>query len=218
MVEIVAELGEVARPFHSFLLDHEGEGQLGIAVFSGMKVQHPADKGPFQPCAGPHHGEEAAAGNLDPPLEVDQTQLFRQVPVGQRIEIKGFDFPPTPHHKVPFLIKSRRDVVEGKVGQAKQDAVGLLFEAAGLLLQFGDPLSNAAHFPDGLVADFFTGPAGLAYLAVDLVAVRPEIVPLGHRRPPLGVQLQQFGERVLFTARLQGFPHRVGVAAYKFNG
>ena len=181
-----------------------------------MKVQHPADKGAFQPCPGSHHRVKAAAGNFDPPLEVNKTQSLRYVPVRQRLEVKSLDFPPGPHNKVPFLVKSRGYVVEGKVGQTEQDPVGLLFEGAGLLLQLGDLLSHAAHFLYGLVADFLSGPARLPHFAVDLIPVRPEIIPLGHRRPPLGVQLQKAGQGVLFTARLQGLPHKVRVSAYKF--
>ena len=100
MVQKFAELGQIAGAFHYFPLDDGREHYLGVAVFLSVQVQHPGDQSTFQLGTRPEHDVEPAAGNLDTPLEVDETQSLAQIPVGQWGEIEGGHVPPLAYQHV----------------------------------------------------------------------------------------------------------------------
>ena len=86
VVEVIGELGQLAGADHALPLDHEGRVDLLIAVLAGVQVEHEGDEGPLQPGAQPLEDVEAGAGELDAALEIDDAQVFAQLPVGGRRE------------------------------------------------------------------------------------------------------------------------------------
>ena len=51
VVQVVAELGQVAGAHQGLAPDHVGRQDFGIAVAAGVQVQHEADERPLQPRA-----------------------------------------------------------------------------------------------------------------------------------------------------------------------
>jgi hypothetical protein len=89
-------------------------------VLSGVDIQHESNQGSLEPGAGSFQHVEAAAGYLDAAFEVDNTQFFPEVPVGQRLKVKGFRFSPGADFHVIVIIHPDGDIRLGRIGHVQQ--------------------------------------------------------------------------------------------------
>ncbi len=87
-VQVVAELGQVAGADHAVGAHHEGRIDLFVAVLAHVHVDKPVGQRALQAGAGALQQVEAAAGELDAPLEVDDAQRLAQFPVRLGREVK----------------------------------------------------------------------------------------------------------------------------------
>ncbi len=81
VVEVVAELRELARVPHRLFLDHRRQVHLRVAVLVDVQLEHEGDQRALQPRAGALEHVEAAAGQLRPALEVDDVERLAQLVV-----------------------------------------------------------------------------------------------------------------------------------------
>ena len=217
MVQVIGELGQVPRPFHYLPPYQDRQHQLGIAVFPGVQVQHPGDGCPLQlgPVAG--HGIEPAAGQLDPPLKVDNPQFLGQIPMGFGRKLRGMGFAPLPYNYVRFLAQSRRYVGTGQVWQLHQDGMDALFQGMGFLFQGVDLLADLPHFLDDRRRSVLTGGAQLPDFPAYLVAPGAQFIPPAAGLPALGVQLQQLLQGLILSPGSQRLADEFRVSSYQFN-
>ncbi len=173
---------------HALLSDHEGWVNLGVAVLFDVQVQHPGDEGPLE--SGPHPFEhvEAGAGELHPPLEVNDVQGRAQVPVGQRLKVELFGLAPGAHHHVFALVAAHGHALVGHVGHLEHGLVQLLFHLAHLVVQLFDALADLPHLLDEGLTPVTV--LHLPDLFGDRVAPGPQGLHLGEQFPPLLVQAQ----------------------------
>ena len=118
MVKVVRELGQVPGAFHDLPTHQDREQHLGVAVLGGVEVQHPGDEGPLQLGAGAGKNIEAAAGELHSPLEVYNSQLLAQLPMGPGWEGQSHRLSPISRHHIALFVQTRRHVGSGQVGQS----------------------------------------------------------------------------------------------------
>ena len=81
VVEVVAELRQLAGVPHRLFLHHRRQVHLRVAVLVDVQLQHEGDQRPLQPRARALQHVEAAAGQLHAALEVDDAQRLAQLPV-----------------------------------------------------------------------------------------------------------------------------------------
>ena len=117
MVEVIAELGQVAAADHHLFFDHVGKVDFLVAVLFYMELDHPINKGPLESCAFALQDVEAGAGYLDATIEVQDTEALSQVPVGQWIKIELSRLAPGADHQVAGVVFAHGDIVGGKVGE-----------------------------------------------------------------------------------------------------
>src|SRR5207249_416375 len=76
VIEVLAELRQVARAEEVLLAHHEGRIDLGVAVLTGMDIEHEVDEGALKAGATALEDVGAGAGNLYAALEIDDAQLL----------------------------------------------------------------------------------------------------------------------------------------------
>ena len=85
LVQVVGELGQLARAEDRLGLDHEGQVAFLVAL-AAVQVQHERDQGALQLRAGAVQHIESRAGDLGAALEVDDAKRRSQIPVWLRRE------------------------------------------------------------------------------------------------------------------------------------
>ncbi len=220
VVEVVAELGQVACAHQHFRLDHVRRVDLGVAVLRRVQVEHPGDQRPLQPRARAFEHVEARAAELDPPLEVDDVQRSPQVPMRQRLEVERSQRPFLAHHHVLALVPTHRHAGMRQVGDAQHGVPEVDLHPAQLLIQAGDLLPDLRHARlERLPLRALPCPHQLADLLRAGVALGPQRLHLGQDRPPALVQRQRLGHRRVFGPQadhggqhlLPVFPHELYV-------
>ena len=93
-----------------------------------------------------------------------------------------------------------------------------LSASSALGVQLVHPAAQRAHLLDDLRRRGLSGGAGVADLAVYLVAPVANLVGFRPVAAPCRVQFQYPGHCVGFSAGFHGLADGVGVAAYLFNG
>src|SRR6185369_18012972 len=80
--QIFFEFRELARGGHAFAINHEGRQYLHVPVRTGVQVEHEIDQGSLQPCPCTTVKGKTCAGQLGAALEIKDSQLLTDLPVG----------------------------------------------------------------------------------------------------------------------------------------
>ena len=89
VVQVLAELRQVARADEALAPHHVRRVDLDVAVLLRVQVEHVRDERALQPRAPALEHVEARARDLHAALEVDDAELRAEVPVRLRLEVEG---------------------------------------------------------------------------------------------------------------------------------
>src|SRR5581483_11501126 len=79
--EVLRELGELAGAEERPRVDHVRRKDFGIAVLAGVEVEHEVGEGAFEASARSVMQYESRSGDLCGTAEVEDTELFAELPV-----------------------------------------------------------------------------------------------------------------------------------------
>jgi len=162
-------------------------------VLKDVQIQHEVEDGPLQHGAQPLVYGKSGAGDLGPPLEIQDAQGFADIPV--RLGRKGKDrpFPPGPDHRVVLRRGAVLHRFVGDVGDDHDQAVEILLHLLQFLVQGLDTGGNLPHagnqfrgvlllllFLPDLLGDGITVVAKFFHLLKDVPAARVQIEKRGH--------------------------------------
>src|SRR5216117_3144678 len=136
-VGLLLELRDVARPLHRLALYQERWLHLDVAVLAGVQVEHEVDQGAYELRPGAHEDREPQPRDLRAAREVEQPQLFADLPV--RLAALRSRLTPCPHDLVVRRIAARH-VRQGQVGDVEQLLVERLLDTLQLRLERVDRL------------------------------------------------------------------------------
>jgi len=143
-VDDIPELGELSRPDHALLFDHEGRVQLRPPM-GEVIVEHPVGQSALQAGARPGQDVEARPGLLDAALEIDDAQRRAKVPVGLRLKVEFRQRAVRGMRDVVRVAHANRHGLMGQVGQPQHHVVQLGVDGAHLLIQPGGAAAQAAQ-------------------------------------------------------------------------
>ena len=126
-----------------------------------MHIQHQVDQGPAQQGAVPPEGDESPAGDLPPPLQVQQAQALADFPVGFDLEVRLLDLAAGPDHHVALLPTALRHAGMRHVREHHEELIqlGTEFLIPGFQLFYppGNILHALKEFGCILAGPFFHG-------------------------------------------------------------
>ncbi|HMS58386.1 MAG TPA: hypothetical protein PKA49_05985 [Tepidiformaceae bacterium] len=146
-VEVFAELGKLPGGVERLFGEHVGQVVLGEAG-ARMFVEHELDQGALKPRDAAAQHEEAAAGHLDPALEVDSGEDIAEFPVraGRERELRflahGFD------HDIRQLVEAGRHARVEHVRDFEQLLVQFFLDSLKQAVQPVDLVAHKAHLGD----------------------------------------------------------------------
>ncbi len=152
----------------------------------GVQIEKEVDQGSRQARAEPLEQGEAGPGEPGRGLEVENTESFPDLPVGQGREGKFRDRAPAPDFHVVPLVVPLGHVVVAEIGDGQDDLLQLFLDPGQGRVQLFDPLGHGAHLGDerfgaGRLAGLLEGGDG----AGNGVALVLERLDLGeHGQPP----------------------------------
>jgi hypothetical protein len=123
-------------------IDQIGHIDLGIAVFSGVDIEHELDQRPLQPRQGAGEGDEARARHLGRAIEVHPAVARPEIDVIPRLEIELRRRPPTPFLAVIGGVAPLGDIGGRQIGQAQTDVGQLVLDCAQARLGGLEPLTQ----------------------------------------------------------------------------
>ncbi len=140
------KFGQIARAQHRRCAHEERRIDFCIAVFARVYIQKPVDQCPLQPGRGAFQHVKAAARDFDPPLEVNDVQLFGQVPVGFGGKVEDGRRAPLLHHLIARLVLGHRHIRLRGVGDAQHRILKVRIDYAQFCVQPVDFVADTAHF------------------------------------------------------------------------
>ena len=106
----------------------------------------------------------------------------------------------------------------GQVGKGQHESAELVPQHLGLLIQGVGLVADLPHLGPHLFRGFLSLGACLPDLLADPVPFGVQVVALGDGGADLGVQLQDFSDRVFFAPCLKRAAHLIWVFSYVFDG
>jgi hypothetical protein len=148
----LAELWQVAGAEEGTGVDQAGGKDFDVVVLAGVEVEHEVGQGALEACAGAELQDEAGARDLGGALEIEDAELFADLPVRLGREVEGGDFAPGLLADVVVLGGAGGDGVVGKVGEGLEEfaetEVGIGrtgFELVSFFLEEGGLCSNESN-------------------------------------------------------------------------
>jgi hypothetical protein len=214
VIEIVAKLGKVAGTLHNIPPDHGGELGFRVTVLASVEVQHEVDQRPFKPSALAHEDEEAGAGELCAPGQVNDAQALPQLPVGLGNKVEGGHVAQGANHDIVLFTLAVGHVRLRDVGQFEKQGAKLGLDLIVLLVEVGNLLAHLSHL--GYKGRSIAGHS--AYGPAGLVAMGAKPVRLGLKAPAFLVQGENVVDGRFLASPLQGGGDEFRVFADKLKG
>ena len=172
----------------------------------------------FQTCAVTVQCVETAAGELDPPLEVDDSEILGQIPVWLRFKFKGGRLAPVAQYHVAGLVHSFGRADMRQVGQSEHGVVDPGVQIAHQVFQLIDAAPHVSHLGHDIFIRLAALRPRLANFAGHRVAAGAKFVAVGDRHTPLGVHGQDLVQAILVLgAPDQGSANGIGITADLFE-
>jgi len=89
VVEVVFELRKLTGTDQHIALDDEGDVELRETVLARVHIQEPEDQGALKACTQSLEDVEPAPREIDATFEVDDVQLWTEVPVWDGFDALG---------------------------------------------------------------------------------------------------------------------------------
>ncbi len=86
---VFGELRELAGPEEGTRVDHEGREDFGVSVLAGVEIEHEVGEGALEARSGAVVDDETGAGDFSGPVEVEDVEVFAEIPVRFRGEVEG---------------------------------------------------------------------------------------------------------------------------------
>ena len=148
--KVVSELGEISCAEQRLGVYERRGKHFDVAVLAGMEVEHELGEGAFEAGAGAEVDDEARAGDLGSALEVEDAELFAELPVGLGGERKLARLTPGLDDLIVVLGSPSGDVVGGEIGERLEECAELCVElGSGRFKQVGTGLQSRGLLADG---------------------------------------------------------------------
>src|SRR5207247_8138029 len=144
LVRVVGELGDLARALHRRALHDERWLYLHVAVLPGVQVEHKVDEGAHELRSGAHKDREPRPRYLRAAREVEQPQLFADLPVW--LAALRSRLTPCPHDLVVRRVAVRH-VRQRQVRDVEQLLVARLLDTLTIRFAPVDTLAQGAALP-----------------------------------------------------------------------
>ena len=218
--EIVGELGQLAGALEGRGVDDRRRQDFGVTVLAGVEIEHIARQRAFESRTGAPQDGEAAAGDGDGALEVDDPEGRTEIPVSLGLEVEVRWCSPPALLAIGRFIAAVRHVVGGEIGKAEFEGGELLLEDPGPLLERRDLVADGGH--GGFLRLRFAR-ACRRERARRSPSTRRCVCALSSSTwtrsvTPLGIDLEQPVQRCFGVAHLEHASHAVGIGSVELSG
>ena len=215
--EVLFELGQLAGAGEGVLVSQGGDPELGGAAVQ-VDVEHVVDEGALEAGTLALQHREAAVGQLDAALEVDDAQLGAEVPVRLEVEVELAGGAPAADLGVVIFAGAHRGLLGAHVGHAHGQGLELGVDFGLLCVELGDLVAHQAH---GLLLGLCLLLLAGLHPGTDLlgggIALGLEGLDLADDLAALGVCVEEDVDVPLVVAVLAVFRDLLGVFADKAN-
>src|SRR5579883_576454 len=143
--EVGGELRQLAGPAHGLGVDERGRKDLGVAVATGVEIEHEVGEGALEAGAGAAIDGEARAGDLGRGGEVEHAQALAQFDVIARGEVEGARRAPAADLDVVLRGAAGGHAGVRQVGDRQEQRLKVGFELALAGFERGDLLVEPAR-------------------------------------------------------------------------
>ncbi len=144
--QIFLELGQLSRPRHRIPVHQKRREYFLVAALARVKVQHKINKGSLQQCPRATVKREPRSRQFRCSGEVQDPQLFSDLPMVFREKVEFGDFAPAPYLSVVFGPRAYRHGLMGQIGDSEYKILESLFDAGQGRLGILEVPRDLLHF------------------------------------------------------------------------
>ena len=158
LVHILGKFRQLAGALHACTVNDERREEFGITMLSGVYIQEEVDNGTLQ--TGAHATIEyiTCTADLNATFEIQNAQVFTDIPVSLRFKIKFGRFAPGADNRIAAIIFAYGNIFSRNVRNSQQNAFDFFFNLFQFLVicsNFIAESTNCSHLLSSILTGFF---------------------------------------------------------------
>ncbi len=214
--EILGEFRELSCSGHTLLVHHEGREDFRVSVCARVEVEHEVDEGPFELGAEPAIKREPRSCDLRAPREIENIEVFPDLPVGFRDEVEDGFFAPGPHDGIVFRTCAVGHRFMGNIRDDHHHVAERVLRFLQKFIQFLDPGRDIRHPGDDCGGVFFLHLFPADFLG-GLISLAPHGFHFLKDIPPLCLHTGETVKVDVLTPLEHLASHKIEIFPEKFN-